>query len=328
MKRYFLLILTLLYSYCSLAQEAFIVSVVDKTNNQPIPHVSLVLLKSNLAATTDENGKFELNNALSAAEDTLLISVFGYHNAKFATSYFSNSKSVELKPVSAPTEGFKISRQGRKRHLLNEFQPGLITYFLGLQKSSELFNYLQVAQKFELPVKNASLKQVTIFRLIWEDIETYFEDGLDKEEFSDTGSLQKTKFRVRIYDVDSITGLPGRDLTREVINVNNRLSKVIKMNLASSKVTIPHKTFFVAVEWLRIPYNLSRTGVYLDQKLLGMPGGYGRFPTACYKPILGMSHKKSSTLNTYSLTYQNQWVPYTHFAPELTDFAISAEVEY
>lgn len=329
MKRHFLFAITTLLSYCSFAQAIFIV--VDKTDKKPIPYVSVVLLRNNLAATTDEKGEFELDDAITASGDTLSVSVFGYQSVKLPTSYFSNSKSVELPRVAPLPDGVRTAGVARKKYRLNEFRPEKIRHFLGLQKSSEAFNYLQVAQKFELPEKNAMLKQVNIFRLVWKEIERELEDGRRAGVFSDTGTLQKTKFKVRIYDVDSVNGLPGRDLTREAIEVQDRWSDVIKVSLNSFKIRIPQNTFFVAVEWQRIPYNLSRTSVIVDEKLLGLPeekAAYGKLATACYKPILGMSHQKGPKLNTYALNYKGDWVQYKHFAPELTDFAISAEVEY
>ncbi len=329
MKRSFLLVITILLSYCSFAKEVFKVKVVDKTNSKPIPYVSVVLLKSNLVITIDEKGEFELAEDITITGDTLLFSVFGFCTIKHPASYFNNFQIVELTPTNLPVNGTRNAEKPGKRFSLNEFQPKKVKYFLGLQKSSEVFNFLQVAQKFEVPAKNVALKQVSIFRLVWEDIEREMEREKAAGQVSDTGSLQKTTFRVRIYDVDSVTGLPGKDLSE--IEVKDRRSNLIKVNLSQHKIIVPQQTFFVAVEWLRIPYNLSRTAITVDEKLLGIPeekAGYGGMLISCYKPILGMSAEKGSKFNTYALTYQNEWVPYTHFAPELTDFAISAEVEY
>ena len=63
---------------------------------------------------------------------------------------------------------------------------------------------------------------------------------------------EKTIFRIRIYDMDTITKAPSSDLCDEVIEVKTR-SKFINLNLEKYKINIHNKDFFVAVLSKNLP---------------------------------------------------------------------------
>lgn len=206
------------------------------------------------------------------------------------------------------------------KETLNSFDASEIKFFLGLDKVDEKFDYHQIAQKYTNKHNIVKINRVSIYRLIKQEI-----SGNTQDKF-----LQKTKFRIRIYDIDSLTGRPTIDLCNRIIEVQDKENEVIKVNLNPYDIIISKKFFFIAVEWLHISYNKSEVEVHKDMRsednLLQLNSEIDI--RDCFQPIIGMSNKKSSENNAWALNFQNQWVPYIHFSPELTDFAISAEIEY
>ena len=88
---------------------------------------------------------------------------------------------------------------------------------------------------------------------------------------------------------------------------------------------IPGKTFFVAIEYIKILYNERYTPIKEDNKSGNMINTNKRF-SAVYQPFVGMSPAKGNRVNTWALSSDNTWIQYTYFAPDLTDLAISAKV--
>jgi hypothetical protein len=66
---------------------------------------------------------------------------------------------------------------------------------------------------------------------------------------------KNTRFRIRIYDYDSIKNNPGVDLCDSVIEVYGR--GIIRVKLDKYGIVLPHRQFFVAVQWLFIDENIE-----------------------------------------------------------------------
>ena len=192
--------------------------------------------------------------------------------------------------------------------------------FAGLDKENENFDYLQIAQKFELARAGAILKQVKLMRLVWHIAANDSNIWIPNTRIAP----ERTKFLIRVYDIDSLTGNPGRDLCDSLIEIKSNEWKNISANLSNFKIKIPGKSFFVAVQWLRLPYNECFLRLSTDTG----NSFYTNGPRLAYKPAIGVSDLTGKNLNTYALNFKNEWNIYTHFVPDYTDFAISAQVEY
>ena len=82
MKRLILLILLFLFSTLAVAQENTITiygKVVDKFTQQPLPGANVLVVNTNFGASTDINGKFEIQN-LPSGEYLLRASILGYRS--------------------------------------------------------------------------------------------------------------------------------------------------------------------------------------------------------------------------------------------------------
>lgn len=203
-------------------------------------------------------------------------------------------------------------KQGEVR--LNEIGKSPIYYYTGINKPTESFDYLQIAQRFELSVKNALLKDVTINRQV-----------LNNTELRST-NFHNTKFRLYVYQMDLKTKGPGQKVNNFVIEISDKASENIKIDMKKYRLVIPTSVFFVGIEYIRNVDNERLTPVNEKNELLiNMDTSNGKYIT-CYQPFIGMSPKQGIQINTWALTASNKWVLYDYFFPDLTDFAISATV--
>jgi hypothetical protein len=147
----------------------------------------------------------------------------------------------------------KMKTSFKNDTLLNDYNRLDITYYAGLHNGDSEFQYLQLAEQFDVPKAGMLLKNVVINRL------AFYQYYITQYENTE---LEYTKFRIRLYDVDAITGGPGKDLCNEIIEVKSSDQKQKDINLKSYNIVIPNKTFFVAVEWLRDYYNLELVRIY------------------------------------------------------------------
>ena len=134
----------------------------------------------------------------------------------------------------------------------------------------------QLAQHFVSPSENAMLKDIKIAKFSIPFL-----------------SPHKAIFRIRVYDVDPITKKPASDLTDQVIEVKST-GKVVKLNLEQYKIYIPNKDFFVAIEWLRIPYNATEIKIN------------GKSETK-YAPSIGFYQNSAPFMDLWQLGLNNVW---------------------
>jgi hypothetical protein len=77
------------------------------------------------------------------------------------------SRLVELVNIQPEKKQSRKTASGNARKLvLNEFNKNKVSFYVGLEKPTEHFNYLQIAQKYESPADNAVINEVVIGRLI------------------------------------------------------------------------------------------------------------------------------------------------------------------
>ena len=269
------LFFSLLLPFISYAQNSFEGIIVNKTTNVPIPYASIFLLKGKTGVNADENGLFKLDISNRQVDDSLIVTCMGYALLKFPVQnpdkLWIASAKIELtelvhnlKEVVIPNNNFKNSIT------LNQFEESPGRYY-----GSGNF-IAQLAQHFVSPSDNVMLKDIKIAR------------------FSIPLLMpQKAIFRIRVYEVDPLTKQPANDLTDEVIEVKTK-SKIVELNLEKYKIYIPNKDFFIAIEWLRIPYNATETKIN------------GKTVTN-YAPSIGWSKNQASNMEIWELGLNNVW---------------------
>jgi hypothetical protein len=221
---------------------------------------------------------------------------------------------ISLKKTEQVSKSIKIKL--KKDTLLNDFNRLEVSYYAGLRPSTGS-GFLQLAQKFEAPVDGVVLNHIYVQRLAFVLNHGDYMD-LHQYDFTD---LEHTKFRLRFYDVDPATGGPGKDLCDKLVEISSTDQKQLNINLNNYNIIIPHKTFYIAIEWMRDYFNVGKVEDYSTKEY--------RYKTSIiYKPSIGISPNTGNKLNIWALNFAYQWKPYTEFSPFGTDLAIKVNVKY
>lgn len=225
-------LLFLLLPICASAQKTYTGTIVNQRTNDKIPFATVGLIKENIGTNADEAGNFTLISKAGKPNDSLIISSVGYETLKLALVSFSNpviplqEKQGYLKEVTV------TARQKWIYETLSK------TGECGISAVTSNGAQTQIARIFHAPVENAILSQVWICKT-----NPFFEN-------------HKTIFRLRVYDMDTLTKGPAHELCDQVIEIKTS-AKTVTVDIEQYKIHIP-RDFFVAIEWLRIPYNEHR----------------------------------------------------------------------
>ncbi len=219
-------ILFLLLPILSFGQTTYKGMVVDKFTKEKIPYATVGLIKANTGINADEEGNFTLLTANNDISDTLIISCIGYQTEKVSINDMPFDRKFYLVKRETILEEVVIGKRNYDNTItLNELS-GCGNNYYGTSGYTS-----QVAQHFQSPVENSMLSEIRICT-----------------------SGEKCIFRIRVYDMDMKTGQPTTDLADTVIEVKSGKRKV-RIDVESYKIHIPSKDFFVALEWLKVPYN-------------------------------------------------------------------------
>jgi hypothetical protein len=312
-----LMFIALMYSTCANAQQKInTFYFIDDETHKPVPSVSVAIVRAGLSITTEKDGVFSIPGDLDKMRDTIIFYVQNYQLRKIQLRQLAGLDTIRLKKTPAIPNSIKVPFKADT--LLNDYKKQDVGYYTGLHTGDSTFEYLQLAQQFDVPRAGTFLKNVTIHRLAFNL--NYEWSPSDAYQYKWT-ELEHTKFRIRIYDIDLATGEPGQDLCNQIIEIKDRDESKVGTNLKSYNILIPHKTFFIAIEWLRDYYNMTYTNIYNPDKR--------KIKTFMnYRPSIGVSPIKGSKLNIWSLNLKHEWRPFTYYSPDFTDLAIKAVVGY
>ena len=286
--RFIILLLLPIFTYAQNNVEGTVYNVNTK---EPVPFASVSLIKEKIGVNADEKGFFKLINPSPAANDSLIVTCMGYAPIKVALLNTGNNPiKIELtETVNALREVVVLNNNFKNNITLNEFDQ-----FDGSYYGSGSF-IAQLAQHFVAPSENAMLKEIKIAKFSIPIL-----------------SPQKAIFRIRVYDVDPISKQPANDLTDQIIEVKST-GKVVKLNLEQYKVYIPNKEFFVAIEWLRIPYNAT------ESKINGKTEIW-------YAPSIGFNKNSAPFMEVWQLGLNNVWGKIS--SNLITNLAIAVSLKY
>jgi hypothetical protein len=273
-------------------------TITNKSTKQIVPFVSVGLMKENIGTNADENGSFQLVSNNIKKDDTLIISCIGFQTLKIPT----DNKSIEtyiIELIELETVLKEVVVTGKKYvniSTLNEFS-NCGKHFYG---TSGIIT--QLAQHFTAPSNNAILKEIKICRFSIPLI-----------------APTKTIFRIRVYEMDTITKAPSTDLSEQVIEVKTG-SKYIQLNLEKYNIYIPNKDFFVAIDWLKVPFNEERIKSKMSNGKI--------FEILTYRPSIGWTDNINPTMEAWELDYKNKWRKTSSGFTHKTSISIEATVKY
>lgn len=230
--------LFLFISIFSFAQEQVTKGIVlDKDTNNPIPYVNISILESQIGTSSDEDGSYNLIVSEKDFNRYVHLSSLGYKDTTLTVISFLKLKSILLKPSVEELNEVVISNKFenkfteinkiKKKRLRGGYAPGMKPWILALH-----FPY---DEKYST---TRYLKELTVY--------------VNRSSFI---KKHKSKFRIRIYEVDDI-GMPGEDLlTDDIVVETTKKQKEVLIDLSDNDIIFPATGLYVALEGLAIPFN-------------------------------------------------------------------------
>jgi hypothetical protein len=272
----------------SSAQIACFGRVADALSGKPIAYATLALKHQNTGVNADDSGVFRFNLAANV-DDTLIVSSAGYqtlymslHEWKDGAIIMLSRNERLLKPVIVKSEWI-YSDAGKFKVKPNHFFTSGVDQY-------------QVARKLRGPVAEA-----------W----------LDKALIATGNRGGHSKFMVRVYELDHVTGGPGKELTDSAIIVISK-GRLATVDIRPYQIFLPGREFFISVEWLLIPEN----------EYVFKFGGKGELVTKqiSYKPVIHFSQDVPvGKSETWGKVYSGEWKP---ILTGQNGLSISAMVRY
>jgi len=289
-------IIILLFPFFAFGQSTIRGKVVNSKNKMAIPFATVGLINENIGTTASEEGFFQFVTIQIRNVDTLIISCIGFKTLKLPYDFTEKADiTIEItEQVTVLNEVVVSNKNNWISVILNDFSNCGNSFI-----TSSGFQ-TQLAQHFQVKEENSLLTDIKICRM---SIAL-----LDPE---------KTIFRVRVYDIDTLTKSPSTDLCDQIIEIKTR-SKFITLNLEKYKIHIPNKDFFVAIEWLKIPFNQSKSKMKVNGK---------EVEHMTFRPSIGWTDNDNSKMEAWSLDYKNIWRPMFKMNSK-TSVSISATVTY
>ena len=225
-KTFFLNLAVGFWTHLLFSQEIVQSKIVDE-KGEGIPFASVGIVEKNYGSVTFEDGSFSLILNPKYEHDSLIVSAIGYAQLKLAYKDFIqekpetitlNEKIEYLNEITVIPEKLKFSKKG-------------------VLKSSSPNNYA-----INSPLEGASVAML---------IEDISEAVLIEEIAVTVGkrNVDSIQIRCRVYEVDSKTGLPGRDLLKGNL-IQTITEKQQRLVFTPSSDLWVNKPVYVAFEWV------------------------------------------------------------------------------
>lgn len=204
-------------------------SVIDSETKQPVVYANISFLKSNKGISSNEDGTFSLEIDKELLNDKVHISCLNYKDT-IVSAFDLQNKNLAMQSKNEILNEVVISKKKNKKIILDKVKRRVIPLYSGdvVKMTAKYFpaNY----------PKGYYLEEI-------------------KLHFSRRGS-RKSKFRIRIFSVDSISGKPKEDLLLKNLPITiEEKQKVAIINLEDLFLEAPSNGFYVAFEKLFIPEN-------------------------------------------------------------------------
>ncbi len=186
--------------------------ILNKETQEPISYANIGIVNSNVGTLSNLDGSFSIPIPSKFSQDTIIFSALGFAKRAIPVQFIRQQKELTVflfeKTTLLNSVVISEKRQPNKTFELgnSSFKGGVIvtdTTYAGRAISLLIENkqpYLQKDLKFPVYLEKARLR---IFK----------------------NNLESVKFRLRINDVDSITGKPGNDLLSQSIIVESTIRK-------------------------------------------------------------------------------------------------------
>jgi len=225
--------------YCLLVSptfsQTFEGTILNSKDKLPIPYSNIGLKGAGLGTISNPDGSFSFRIPTKFKNDTLIISALGYKKKVIPLHFldFNKTHSILLQEQSVLLSDVVVSASKEKNKI---YQIGNKDVSGGVLETDTLYAGYATALLIE---NTPELKKQGL------EFPVYLEKARLRIL---RNNLPAFKFRVRLNEVDSITGLPGTDLLNESVVVESTLRKGwLEFDLTDFRLIVS-KPFFVTFE--------------------------------------------------------------------------------
>jgi len=224
----------LLIAFVSTGQANIEGRVLNRDTKEPIPYANIGIFKSNIGTLSNPDGSFSLQLPQKFKDDSLSFSALGFEKRAIPIQALGKENTIVylLEKVTLLDEVLVHGKKVASKIFVlgnNDFKGGIITndtIYAGRSNSLLIENKGSQYQKelqYPVYVTKASLR---IFK----------------------NNLKSFKFRLRINEVDSLTGSPGKDLLQKSIIAESAIrSGWLDFDLSQLNLVVS-KPFFITFE--------------------------------------------------------------------------------
>lgn len=240
-------VIFLFISFLSFAQEQVAKGVVlDEVTNLPIPYVNISILDSTVGTSSDDDGSYNLRIKEKDLKKRVKLTSLGYENHEIPVSSLLKSQNIFLKPKSETLEEVVIvDKFEEKLKIVNK-----------IEDSDLCHGYGSIAEN------------PWIMALYFP-----YEDAYDETQYLKSikfhfGNFKnkKAKFRIRLFTIGT-DSLPDKDLLKENVIVElKKKQKEAEIHISDYDILFPSEGFYIAFEWLYIPYNAEEVTFHFTDK--------------------------------------------------------------
>jgi CubicO group peptidase (beta-lactamase class C family) len=213
--------------------------VLELHSNTPISYVNIGILNSSVGTISNHDGTFLIKIPEGHRKDTVTFSALGFVRRHIPVQLLQENKIINIF-LNQKAEILGEVIVSSKKEKRKEFDLGNRYYKGGLNMSSAEDATAGASVALLIQNKYPSFYEDLIYPVFLQDAKIRIADNT-------TGAF---KIRVRLYDVDSLTGLPSNDLLNESIVLESQMKKGW-LNFDLSKYNIQVSgPFFIAFEWI------------------------------------------------------------------------------
>ncbi|MES2808668.1 MAG: carboxypeptidase-like regulatory domain-containing protein, partial [Bacteroidota bacterium] len=233
------------------AQTSYVGVVLDKNTEKPIPRATVSLVKQRLATETNDKGYFSLKTNTADQKDTLVFTCVGYQAYRIAVAAYRQASAIKLLAVNTYLNQVSISHTKRSKTLEafsdrdiypDEFITFAAPTFHIYNDDSPFIKMDAFAKLFEAPETGTAIHNVQLGR------------GIDRKLFFYTEPAAATKFKLHIITVNALTGAPDSTICTKEVSLQDIKRRAI-ISFSPGEAIIKSTKFFIAIEWLKTPYN-------------------------------------------------------------------------
>ncbi len=268
MKIFYLTVLFLILSFLVDAGSIKITGTIcNSKTGEPIAYASIAFVEIQKGTSSLENGEFNVEIDSNEIKNTLFISCLNFQSTTISIKDFLNysTKKILLEPATYQMAEVKVTPKESIELIINKLKKSKIRCFMG--NTGFPFIY---ARYFEYNEELQYLSSIHIY------CESHFGN-------------KKSKVRLRIYEPDTLSNLPSKDLVNKEIIVVLKSEKINEIDVKEYNIRVPKNGIYIGVEYLIIPENKYTYTLIdfngKDKKVIG------------YGPSLGLN--STQTTKTY-----------------------------